>query len=94
MFSVIIYVMYGDISLFVCTTQVCITYILHLSLAIFKFCVFGYIHLKLYQMNHHLFRYMEESGHSSSNGRASHNIGRLGNLVRVTSFGLWLPFFI
>ncbi|KAM5566240.1 DDB1- and CUL4-associated factor [Rosa sericea] len=27
-------------------------------------------------------RYMEESGHSSSNGRASHNIGRLGNLVR------------
>ncbi|XP_042509811.1 DDB1- and CUL4-associated factor homolog 1-like isoform X2 [Macadamia integrifolia] len=28
-------------------------------------------------------RYMEESGHSSvTNGRASHNIGRLGNLVR------------
>ncbi|KAF5200706.1 Ddb1- and cul4-associated factor-like protein [Thalictrum thalictroides] len=28
-------------------------------------------------------RYMEESGHSSpNNGRASHNIGRLGNLVR------------
>ncbi|KAL6965324.1 hypothetical protein U1Q18_036380 [Sarracenia purpurea var. burkii] len=28
-------------------------------------------------------RYMEETGHSSlSNGRASHNVGRLGNLVR------------
>ncbi|CAB4297178.1 unnamed protein product [Prunus armeniaca] len=27
-------------------------------------------------------RYMEENGHSSSNARASHNIGRLGNLVR------------
>ncbi|KAE8056460.1 hypothetical protein FH972_013233 [Carpinus fangiana] len=26
--------------------------------------------------------YMEENGHSSNNGRASHNIGRLGNLVR------------
>ncbi|CAN4076502.1 unnamed protein product [Withania somnifera] len=28
-------------------------------------------------------RYMEESGHSaSSNGRSSHNVGRLGNLIR------------
>ncbi|KAB1204516.1 hypothetical protein CJ030_MR8G021832 [Morella rubra] len=27
-------------------------------------------------------RYMKENGHSSNNGRASHNIGRLGNLVR------------
>ncbi|XP_048438328.1 DDB1- and CUL4-associated factor homolog 1-like [Pyrus x bretschneideri] len=27
-------------------------------------------------------RYMEENGHSSSNGRTSHNIGRLGTLVR------------
>lgn len=37
---------------------------------------------------------MEENGHSSSNARASHNIGRLGNLVRVTGFGVWLPFVI
>ncbi|KAG6706329.1 hypothetical protein I3842_07G218400 [Carya illinoinensis] len=27
-------------------------------------------------------QYMEENGHSSTNGRASHNVGRLGNLVR------------
>lgn len=31
-------------------------------------------------------RYLEESGHSSNNTRASHNIGRLGNLVRVTNW--------
>lgn len=33
-------------------------------------------------------RYMEENGHSPNNIRASHNIGRLGSLVRVTNFGL------
>ena len=33
-------------------------------------------------------RYMEENGHSRNNIRASHNIGRLGSLVRVTNFGL------
>jgi HIV-1 Vpr-binding protein len=27
-------------------------------------------------------RYMEENGHSPNNGRAAHNIGRLGNVVR------------
>ncbi|KAA8521008.1 hypothetical protein F0562_011704 [Nyssa sinensis] len=27
-------------------------------------------------------RYMEETGHSSNNSRASHNIGQLGNLIR------------
>lgn len=38
-------------------------------------------------------RYMEENGHSPNNIRASHNIGRLGSLVRVTNFGLCLFFF-
>ena len=31
-------------------------------------------------------RFMEENGHASSNTRASHNIGRLGTLVRVTCY--------
>lgn len=37
---------------------------------------------------------MEENGHSSNNGRASHNIGRLGNLVRVTKLGQYQPFLL